>query len=332
MAEHHWGWLIAIYLFLGGMGAGSFLIASVFELSGIRYKHEFSPTALAGAGVSGPLILIGTLLLIFDLGAGMREPWRILLMFTNFQSVMTWGIWILTLFLPTCFLYGLLELMHVYPGILLWVRKRLRLLARRWRFLPRLWRLLPRPLRVLPETLPYRRIKRVICGAGSVLAVGTAVYTGVLLSVVKAVPLWNTPVLPMLFLVSAISTGMGLSFDLAATLAVPEIHRRYTAMPLVHMLFIGLEVILLALLLALSLNRGGEAAESAKLILMGYRSVVFWVLVIGFGMVYPFMVHVYAFARHSHGYVSGILSGAGIVIAGLFVRYLIVAAAIPIAM
>ena len=40
---------------------------------------------------------------------------------------------------------------------------------------------------------------------------------------------------------------------------------------------------------------------------------------------------VYALARHSHGYLSGILSGAGIVMAGLFVRYLIVAAAIPVA-
>ncbi len=332
MTEHHWGWLIAIYLFLGGMGAGSFLIASVFELSGIRYEHDFCPTAMAGAGVSGPLLLVGTLLLIFDLGAGLREPWRIPLMFTNFSSVMTWGIWILTFFLPICFLYGILELMHNQPGIWIWVRKQLRCLARRFRFLPKLWRLLPRPLRVVPETLPYRRIKRVICSVGSVLALGTAVYTGVLLSVVKAVPLWNTPILPFLFLVSAISTGMGLSFDLAATMAVPEIHRRYTAMPLVHMLFIGLEVVLLALFLGLALYQGGEAAESAKLILMGNRAVIFWVLVIVFGMIYPFMVHVYAFARHSHGFLSGILSGAGIVIAGLFVRYLIVAAAIPIAM
>jgi hypothetical protein len=47
-------------------------------------------------------------------------------------------------------------------------------------------------------------------------------------------------------------------------------------------------------------------------------------------MIYPLMVHTYAFARQSHGYFSGILSGVGIVIAGLFVRYLIVAAAIPV--
>jgi formate-dependent nitrite reductase membrane component NrfD len=309
VAEHHWGWLVAIYLFLGGMGAGSFLIASAFELTGTRYRYEYCPTSLVGAGVSGPLILIGTVLLIFDLGAGLREPWRILLMFINFSSVMTWGIWILTLFLPVAFLYGLLEVMQVHPGVLAWARKR---------------------LRILPEMLPYRRIKRIVCSVGSVLAIGTAIYTGVLLSVVEAVPLWSTPVLPALFLVSAVSTGMALTFDLTATLAVPEIHRRYTHMPLIHMLFIGLETALLALLLLLSLNQGGEAAESAKLILQGNRSVVFWMLVVGFGLVYPLMVQVYALARKRHGYLSGVLSGAGIVLAGLFVRYLIVAAAIPV--
>jgi formate-dependent nitrite reductase membrane component NrfD len=309
MAEHHWGWLVAIYLFLGGMGAGAFLIAALIELTGFRYRLKYCPTAMAGAGISGPLVLLGTVLLLFDLGAGLREPWRILYMFTNFQSVMTWGIWILSAFLPVAFLYGILEVMHVYPGILAWARGR---------------------LHFLPETLPYRRLKRIVCSIGAVLAIGVAIYTGVLLSVVRAVPLWNTPILPALFLVSAISTGLGLAFDISATLAIPELHRRYRHMPLVHLVFIGLEIALLALLLITALNQGGEAAQSARLILVGDRSVVFWIVVVGFGMIYPFMVHVYAFARQSHGYVSGVLSGAGIVIAGLFVRYLIVAAAIPV--
>ena len=316
MAEHHWGWLIAIYLFLGGMGAGSFLIASIFELSGIRYKYDFCPTCLAGAGVSGPLILIGTVLLIFDLGAGLREPWRIPLMFLNFSSVMTWGIWVLTLFLPLCFAYFALELMHVYPGILAWVRDK--------------QKRLPRRLQLVPETLPYRRIKRVVCSIGIVLALGTALYTGILLAVVEAIPFWNTAVLPVLFLVSAVSTGMGLSFDLAATMAVPNLHERYGKMPIVHMSLIGLEVALLALLMILSLAKGGEAAESAKVILVGGQSVSFWVLVIGLGMIYPFSVHAYAYTRHKHGFVSSLLAGAGIVVAGLFVRHLVVAAAIPL--
>ena len=316
MAEHHWGWLIAIYLFLGGMGAGSFLIASVFELSGLRYKYDFCPTSLAGAGVSGPLLLIGTLLLVFDLGAGMREPWRIPLMFLNFSSVMTWGIWILTLFLPICFIYAALELMHVQPGILAWARKK--------------QNILPKFLRVVPETLPYRRIKRIVCSVGCAFAVGTAVYTGVLLAVVEAIPFWNSPVLPVLFLVSAVSTGMGLTFDLAATMAVPDLHDRHSKMPLVHMSLIGLEVALLALLLVLALLKGGEATESARMILTGSQSVVFWVLVIGCGMIYPFAISAYSYRHHKHSFVPSLLAGAGIVVAGLFVRYLVVATAIPL--
>ncbi len=309
MAEHHWGWLVAIYLFLGGMGAGAFLIAAVIELTGARYKHEFCPTTLVGAGVSGPLILIGTVLLVLDLGAGLREPWRIPLMFLNFRSVMTWGIWILTLFLPIAFAYGLIELMHVYPGVLTWARRR---------------------LRFLPKTLPYRSIKRTVCSVGCILAVGTALYTGVLLSVVQAVPLWNTPILPALFLVSAISTGVGLSIDLSAALVVPEEPQRYKRLPQVHLLTIGLEVALLALLLLLALNRGGEAAESAYQLLQGDHQVTFWVFVVALGMVFPFVVHAYEVLRHRHNYVAGVLSGAAIVLAGLFVRYLFVAAAIPV--
>ena len=309
MSEHYWGWLVAIYLFLGGMGAGSFIIAALVELSGARYKTSYCPITMVGAGVSGPLILIGTVLLIFDLGAGLREPWRILNMFTNFSSVMTWGIWILSLFLPIAFLYAVLEIMHVYPGILAWLR--------RW-------------LRFLPETLPYRGIKRVVCIVGIALAVGTALYTGVLLSVVQAVPLWATPVLPVLFLVSAVSTGVGLCIDLSATLAVPSVQERFRNLPIAHMTLIVLELALLGLLLGLALNQGGEAAESARLILSGPWAAAFWVLVIGFGMLYPLMIHAYALIRHSHSYLSGILSGVGIVLAGLFVRYLIVAAAVPV--
>jgi polysulfide reductase chain C len=309
MSEHYWGWLVAIYLFLGGMGAGAFIIAAVIELTGERYKYEYCPTTLVGAGVSGPLILIGTVLLIFDLGAGLREPWRILNMFTNWSSVMTWGIWILSFFIPIAFVYGILEVMQLYPRILAWFRK---------------W------LRFLPETLPYRGIKRIVCSIGIFLALGTALYTGVLLSVVEAVPLWATPILPALFLVSAVSTGMSLSLDLSATLMVPETPHRFKRLPLIHIVLIGLEIALLALLFYTALNQGGEAAESANLILTGAGSLIFWIVVAGLGMVFPLVLNLYALVRGSHGYVVGILAGAAVVLAGLFVRYLIVAAAIPV--
>lgn len=315
MGQTAWGWPIIIYLFLGGLGAGAFLTAAFFELSGWRYQRDFCPVTLVGSTISGPVVAVGSLLLILDLGAGKLEPWRIFYMFTHFSSVMTWGIWILSLFLPLALFYGLLELVEVEPFVkgVVWGR-------------------FPRLLRNLRAT------RRRVAIAGSVFAVATAVYTGVLLSAVgPAVPLWSQPVLPflplpmlpLLFLVSAVSTGLGLTFDLAATIATPRIHEQVQPMPFIHILLIGLENILIGLLLITALSAGGAAAESARAILYGPLRIIFWVGVVLIGLVYPFVVHAYAIGAGRHSLWSGIGSGVGIVVAGLFLRYLIVVAGIP---
>jgi polysulfide reductase chain C len=315
-----WSWLPAIYLFLGGLGAGSFLIAAGMEWSGQQYQRPFCPTALVGSTVSGPLLLLGTVLLIFDLGAGLREPWRIFYMFTHFRSVMTWGIWILSLFIPLCFLYGFLELMEVYPRV--------------WRGL--FVRRFP-PLR----RLPLRRIKHLVAGVGSVFAVGTAIYTGVLLSAVgPSMPFWSTPVaswlsipmLPVLFLVSALSTGMGLTIDLSATLALPSIHRMLKNLPAIHLALIGAEAVLIGVLLVVALGQGGAAAQSARFIIAGPLSIAFWLGVVLVGLVYPFVVHAYAVGAGRHSIASGLGSGAGLIIAGMCLRYIIIASGVPAAL
>ncbi|UCC62405.1 MAG: polysulfide reductase NrfD [Anaerolineae bacterium] len=315
-----WGWLPAIYLFLGGLGAGSFLVAALMEWTGEQYKRDFCPTALVGSTVGGPLLLLGTVLLIFDLGAGLREPWRIFLMFTHFRSVMTWGVWILSLFIPLCFLYGFLELMELYPRV--------------WRGL--FMRRFP-PLR----RLPLRKIKHWVAGVGSLFAVGTAIYTGVLLSAVgPSIPFWSTPIaswlripmLPVLFVVSAISTGMGLTIDLSATLALPSIHQMLKKLPAIHLALIGLEAVLIGVLLLVAMEQGGAAAQSAVFIMTGSVSITFWVGVVLLGLVYPFVVHAYAVGAGRHSLASGLGSGAGIVIAGMFLRYIIIASGIPTAL
>lgn len=315
-----WGWLPAIYLFLGGLGAGAFLMAATMEWSGQQYQRPFCPTALVGSTVGGPLLLLGTVLLIFDLGAGLKEPWRIFYMFTHFRSVMTWGVWILSLFIPLCFLYGFLELMELYPRV--------------WRGL--FARRFP-PLR----RLPLRQIKHWVAGVGSLLAVGTAIYTGVLLSTVgPSIPFWSTPIaswlripmLPVLFLVSAVSTGMGLTFDLGATLALPSIQRMLKKLDAVHLVLIGVEAVLLGIMLLVALEQGGVAARSAMFIMTGPVSITFWIGVVLLGLVYPFVVHAYAVGAGRHSLASGLGSGAGIVIAGMFLRYIIIVSGIPAAL
>jgi polysulfide reductase chain C len=310
-----WGWLVIIYLFLGGLGAGSFLTAALFELTGWRYKRDFCPVALTGATISGPAVALGSVLLILDLGAGKMEPWRIFYLFTNFSSVMTWGIWILCIFIPLALFYGFLELIEVEPYLkgVVWSR--------------------------FPKLLQNSKvIRHRVAIVGSIFAIGTAVYTGVLLSAVgPAVPLWSQPVLsflpipmmPLLFLVSALSTGTGLTFDLAATIAIPRIQQEIRSMDLIHIVLIGVENIFIGLLLITALSSGGAAADSARIIMYGPLRVIFWVGVVVVGLIYPFVVHAYAIGAGRHSLWSGIGSGAGIVVAGLFLRYLIVTSGIP---
>jgi formate-dependent nitrite reductase membrane component NrfD len=314
-----WSWLAAIYLFLGGLGAGAMAYAALFELSGRRYEGdrcpEVCPVTLVGATVPGPVVAAGVLLLVFELGAGLREPWRIPLMYTHTSSVMTWGVWLLTLFIPVAFLYGFLELMHVYPGA--WSA-----VVNRAPFL---------------QNLPVKRTKRTVAAVGGVLAVGVATYTGVLISAVgPAIPFWSTPLipflpiptLPLLFLISALSTGEALTVDLAATLSTKGQAPRGRREHFIHLGLITAEAVLLGQLLAHAFLEGEAAAQSARNILVGPQSVVFWVFVMVLGFVVPFVGHVYAAGRGRHQPLTGLLSGISLVVSGLFLRYLVIVSAI----
>jgi formate-dependent nitrite reductase membrane component NrfD len=301
-----------------------FLVAAVFEFTGKRYQFKSCPTTLVGATLPGPLVALGTVLLIFDLGAGLREPWRIFYMFTHFSSVMTWGIWILSIFIPLAFIYGFLEIMHSYPAAWEW------LTGHPWaRWLAFLQR------------LSIRRVKRVIAAVGSIFAVATALYTGVLLSAVgPAIPFWSAPLLPfapvpmmpLLFLASAISTGVGLTVDLATTLTVPNVHHHVRRLPLIHLALIGAEILLVGLLLISALVEGGAAAQAARDVLMGSHRVVFWALIVLPGFFFPFIIHAYALTFDQHSLFASLGSGLGVVVAGLFLRYLVLISGIPVAL
>lgn len=310
MQQPVWDWFVAIYLFLGGLGAGAFLVAAVVELTGKRYEYEVCPTTLVGAALSGPLVGIGTLLLVLDLGAGMREPLRILHMFTNPASVMTWGIWILTLFIPLALVYGLLEIWDTY--------RRPAAESRR-------------------STL--RTARRIVAAVGAVLAVGTAVYTGVLLSAVgPALPFWSMglpgvplPVMPLLFLVSAVSTGVALTVLVSGTLMVGDVRQKMRRLPVVHLVLLGLEVALVAVLLLLALGQGGVAAEAVQALTTGRHSPIFWGLFVVPGLIIPLAVLV-AGAAGVHRRLLELVAGACIILAGLVLRYLVLISGIPVSL
>jgi polysulfide reductase chain C len=252
MLENAWGWLIISYLFLAGAGAGAFIAAVACDLLAPDWSKSL---ARAGSLASGPLVAVGTMCLVFDLEAGFWQPWRQLYLVSNPTSMISWGVVVLSLFIPVALLYAaaLNELTFVGQY------------AKKY-----LWHL---------EVL------------GSVLAVATAIYTGILIAVVNGVPFWNTPLMPVLFLASAMSTGLAVAMIGAAIIDITTI-RTLSNFALGHVIFLAVEGVVLLLLIFMSLTKSVEAAASAKMLISGVLSPYFWLLVVVLGILVPFALSI----------------------------------------
>ena len=293
-----WGWQLAWYLFLGGLGAGATLTSLVASRSGSR----FTTIERAGATLAGPAVALGTALLVLDLGMGRREPWRLVYLYLNWQSPMTWGTWILTLFIPVALLHAL-----AVTGAL----------APRWERY------------VAPVRRACVKAQSALKVAAGVLALSTAVYTGVLLSAPPSFPLLSSWLLPVLFLVSALSTG------LSAAVVVGHVKARRQRIELdLHpwsRIHIGLVVVELGVLLAwLAVGSASPAgSDSVQMLVSGALAPVFWVVVVVAGLVGPVLAFVVESARRGQSPRLALAGEAGVLAGGLALRYLVLLAAVP---
>lgn len=303
----HWGWLIAIYLFLGGLGAGAYLASFAAE-KGLLGK----PTNLHRVGyyISAPIVALGALLLIFDLGQGLKKPWLIINMFLNFSSVMTWGIYIVTAFIFVAFI----------KAYFVWKKK---------------------------------QASSVLSYVGAILALSTAAYTGLLLAVLQGVPFWNSYLMPILFVVSALSTGLSLIALLAHFFEKHQAHQHRVFQ--VHLWLVSMEIIVVMAFFALiySGSQGAVAKLSANLLLTGSLALPFWILFVIVGLIGPLVFYVQQSrsqtntmpllspnmresAQQREGNSSAknqnmlLLSDGAVLVGGLTLRCLIVFAALPV--
>ncbi|MFQ8868183.1 MAG: NrfD/PsrC family molybdoenzyme membrane anchor subunit, partial [Eggerthella lenta] len=107
---------------------------------------------------------------------------------------------------------------------------------------------MPVALAVAVLEILKKRVPKWLTWIGIVAAFAVAAYTGFLLGVVKAYPLWNNAILPILFVVSALSAG------LAATSLVGLIvdRERFEQMWLIkksHVILSAVEMVVLATML-----------------------------------------------------------------------------------
>ena len=287
----HWHWLIVIYLFLGGLGAGAYLTSFVAEKGWLGKNSSLSR---AGYFISAPVIAFGTVLLVFDLGQGLHKPWLLIRLLFNFQSVMTWGVYILSAFI----LIGFIKAYFAYMN------------------------------RVAPAALSW---------AGAGLALATAAYTGLLLSVIQAIPFWNTSLMLVLFVVSALSTGLS-----ATALLAPIIEKRRLSEGRegeAHLLFIATELVVVVAFITIMLTgfKGSIGTQSAMLLISGSYALLFWGVFLTLGLVFPLIVYAIQYLNkkkttpinNSHKSLH-IVSDISVLLGGFALRAIIVFSAIPI--
>jgi formate-dependent nitrite reductase membrane component NrfD len=284
-----WGWEIPVYLFLGGLVAGMMVVSGYFLFSG-RYRNKLS-TALYLPGISLVLLSIGMLALFLDLE---HKPyfWRL---YTTFEitSPMSWGAWILLFVYPALAANALIRPPKFFRERFAWAK-------------------------VLSERLYERKQAVKWVGAlNMLLGAMLGVYTGILLSTLSARPLWNSALLGPIFLASGMSGAAALIHMIARDRGERELLAKADNG------FIVAELILIALFLIGLVTSTEAHIRAAGLLLGGPYTAVFWVLVVGIGLVFPLIVQLLA-VNHKiqHTPVAPILVIAG----GFVLRFVIVEA------
>jgi formate-dependent nitrite reductase membrane component NrfD len=291
---HVWGWEIPVYLFLGGWTAGIMVLCGWALWKGQRDERPHATFSLASSGLfmlAFVAISLGMLALFLDLEHKLFT-WRLYLTFEP-ASPMSWGAWILMLVYPVLLVGILLD----PPRTLLDRAPRLRPL-----------------LESLANNLVLRRVTGLV-SIGTGVALG--IYTGILLSSLGARPLWSSAILGPLFLFSGLSAAA--AFAHWASPDQPE--REYLAK--IDNQFLASELALIVLFVIGLVTSTEAHLRAAQLILGGPYTAVFWVGVVGLGIVLPLVIQSLAVThRVPHTPLAPVL----VLLGGLALRFVIVSA------
>ncbi len=283
--QQSWKWMIAIYLFLGGVGAGAYIIGAIGSLCGPAYYL----ITKWGLIISWPAVAIGTLFLFAHLGT----PGRALLAASNVgTSWISRGTIFVTLFMIVSFIHfaG-----YVYPSDF-----------------------------VKNMAMNQQIVLTVI---GVFFALGVSVYTGALLSGAKGVPFWRSAILPVLFLFSALVTG--LFATLLGVLLFEEGTLSINSQRLIAMAAAGLVLVEL-IVIFFFLNSSYRLPETRESVVRIVREKSFVIGDLILGLILPFVLMLYVYFAASKvdaGSYKAIVAIAGVlaVIGGLLLRHGILA-------
>lgn len=308
--ELFWGLPVIFYLFLAGVGAGALTVSSSVLLRGGPTGMHVD-VARYGAFLAPLPIIIGCGLLVFELGsfqAGNWIKWLNLYKVMNL-SPMSIGTWLLTFCI-------FVSLAYAYTFV-------------------------PNPPGLRKDGA--LRLRRPLAWVGVPLGIGVAVYTGVLLGAMPSRPFWNSPILALLFLMSALSTGAAVILLARALLhrskdesASDEhaFHESGYLLTASDSLFIGIEILVVFLFIMFAYLTVGDVRHAISVILVGGDlATLFWLGFVVIGLVLPALIELkYIIPRLlHHGEFAPprgieILVPVVVLIGGFMLRYIVVVA------
>ena len=305
-----WGIWISLYILFIGLSAGSFLLSTLIYVFNIAKYERIGRLALYSALIC---LIIALLFVSADLGH-VERFWKV---FTTaaLSSVLWWEMMFYILYIIVI----LVELYYLSRTDMIALREKSTGLKRGF------YNLLSLGSQRKDEPSKKRDMKWVkilgIIGIPTAIAVHGG--TGAVFAVVKAVPHWHTPLLPIIFITSALVSGAALLLFFRAFFARPAKDETQFLSRL-GKLAIGLLAIdwILVIFEFLIILYGAvpEAAAALKEILFGATWWAFWVIQVGIGVIIP--VYLIIFVRKSR--VSLGLAGLAIVFGIVAVRWNII--------
>jgi Ni/Fe-hydrogenase subunit HybB-like protein len=300
-----WGIWVSGYIFFLGLSAGSFLISTLIYVFGVKQLEEAGPAALVQA--LGCLLLGGALIV---LDAGHPERMYMVLLYFNPTSVMAY----MGLFYN---LYIAIVVAEIYlvmrPGFVQNVVS-----GKRPTWLYRLLSL--GSTRLDQESLVRDRKWMMILG---ILGIPAAVIVhggvGTIFAVAKARPNWLGGLFPLLFIVSALTSGGALLTFLTAAFGKMPRERKLKLVSSLAQLTIGFllldALILFADMFTTSYTAIPSGATTDKLVLFGPYKWIFWIGQVFLGLVIPVFLVANSSSRRSLAWLG--LAGL-LVVVGMF--------------
>lgn len=272
-----WGWLSSLYLLLGGLAGGLALVSSIVRLcnggmeSETRGPRSLGSFPAASSCTALAALAMGLACLVFELD----NPDQALALhpsFSNADSWMTYGAWTLV---AGCVVF-------VANAVLATPRARAGLLA----------------------LFPHAGNRTVVIAgnaamaAAAIVGLAIAAYTGMLLRSAGSIPMWDTPLLPVLFTLSSCSMGAEVSALLLCwgDGAVRGTRQKTSLQPAAaayRAVSIGAMAVALletGILTAYVIGRASASplgAEMARSLVEGELAPWFWVGVVALGIAVP---------------------------------------------